>query len=583
MRRTFPALMSVVALAAAAFAASTPASAQGAVLDRPLSGNDAVIALGHRLSQVAATHDTTAETLRSRLTSDDSLWVDVTGRLFYVDPAPETSGATDSTSTTSQTLTRQFVLGLHSLPTAERTVYLDVDGFGGIYGGSVGKAWSRSYTGGDGVAEPYSLDADIDNFNADELADIYSIWQHVAEDFAPFAINVTTQEPTYEAINRESSSDPYFGTRVAITSTANSCGCGGVAYVGVFDNIGRWHDYYQPAFVYNRGAKYAAEAATHEAGHNLGLSHDGHTKDDGTTDAYYTGHGDWAPIMGVGYYEPIVQWSGGDYPGANNTEDDFVVAGVNGGPLRVDESLEQALPLGVPVSGVVGSAVDSDVFLLTAPTSPLNESGTVTMTVTVGTAVVAADLDIRLTLSTREGTEIAATLVHSDAVSADVARGMSATVTADLQPGSSYGVSVKGEAVDGPEGYSLYGSVGAYTVTATAGTAVADVPPDAPTGLVATANADGTISVRWTDESSTETAFELERWKLNDDGTTFTAITPLPLAADRTGQTEKPAAGTTWKYRLRAVNAAGTSALTAETGPVTAATTTTTKGGGPKK
>ncbi len=105
------------------------------------------------------------------------------------------------------------------------------------------------------MAEPYSLDADVDTFSSDELADIYSIWQRVAADVAPFAINVTTQEPAYEAINRAGSDDPVYGTRVAVTSTANSCGCGGVACVGVFDSIGREHDKYQPAFVYTRGAK----------------------------------------------------------------------------------------------------------------------------------------------------------------------------------------------------------------------------------------------------------------------------------------------------------------------------------------
>ena len=46
------------------------------------------------------------------------------------------------------------------------------------------------------------------------------------------------------------------------------------------------------------------EAASHEAGHNLGLSHDGTRKT-----GYYAGHGDWAPIMGVGYYREVSQWS----------------------------------------------------------------------------------------------------------------------------------------------------------------------------------------------------------------------------------------------------------------------------------
>lgn len=53
---------------------------------------------------------------------------------------------------------------------------------------------------------------------------------------------------------------------------------------------------FDPAFIFplNLGShpKYVAEAASHEVGHRLGLHHDG--------PGYYPGHGNWAPIMGVG-------------------------------------------------------------------------------------------------------------------------------------------------------------------------------------------------------------------------------------------------------------------------------------------
>ena len=98
-----------------------------------------------------------------------------------------------------------------------------------------------------------------------------------------------------------------------------SCSCGGVAYIGIFDDTS---DYYKPALVFYDalGAgneKYVAEAISHEAGHNMGLAHDGTA-----STGYYPGHGSgatgWAPIMGVGYYQPLVQWSKGEYAGANN-------------------------------------------------------------------------------------------------------------------------------------------------------------------------------------------------------------------------------------------------------------------------
>jgi hypothetical protein len=68
--------------------------------------------------------------------------------------------------------------------------------------------------------------------------------------------------------------------------------CGGVAYVGSFGLTNT------PAFIFakNLGPNYAKflwEAVSHETGHTLGLFHDGVTGGA----AYYSGQGDWAPIM----------------------------------------------------------------------------------------------------------------------------------------------------------------------------------------------------------------------------------------------------------------------------------------------
>ncbi len=43
---------------------------------------------------------------------------------------------------------------------------------------------------------------------------IQYIWQRVAEDFAPFDVDVTTQVPPPEALTRTSSTDTVFGTTV---------------------------------------------------------------------------------------------------------------------------------------------------------------------------------------------------------------------------------------------------------------------------------------------------------------------------------------------------------------------------------
>src|SRR5688572_5350976 len=85
-------------------------------------------------------------------------------------------------------------------------------------------------------------------------------------------------------------------------------------------------------------------------------------------------------------------------------------------------------------------------------------------------------------------------------------------------------------------------------------------PPSAPTGLSATANSSSQITIGWTDTCTNETGFEIER-----------SISNLPfvaLATTAAGATSFVDTGlspaTTYVYRVRAVNAAGTSAFSNE-------------------
>jgi len=232
--------------------------------------------------------------------------------------------------------------------------------------------------------------------------------------------------------------------------------------VGVFDQTGN-HAYYQPALVFQNGVgsgqKNIAEAAAHEAGHNLGLSHDG-----SATSAYYSGHGSWAPIMGVGYYKAITQWSKGEYAGANQTQDDLAVIQSNGArTIRDDYPDNRPQPLGTSsvATGIISTRSDVDVFSIT-----VTQQSAITITATP--AATSPNLDIALTPGGFGG----GTTVNprSGSTSGDVATGMDASISAVVSPGT-YTVRVDGggappvDAVD--IGYSDYASLGAYTISLT--------------------------------------------------------------------------------------------------------------------
>ncbi|MGH8248078.1 MAG: S8 family serine peptidase, partial [Gammaproteobacteria bacterium] len=75
------------------------------------------------------------------------------------------------------------------------------------------------------------------------------------------------------------------------------------------------------------------------------------------------------------------------------------------------------------------------------------------------------------------------------------------------------------------------------------------LPPDPPSGVTATDNANGTVTVSWNDNSNNETGFELERQKLRKNGS-WTAATTLAVGANVTQITDASGTGT-FHYRVR--------------------------------
>ncbi|MBH9576233.1 PKD domain-containing protein [Inhella proteolytica] len=435
-----------------------------------VAGQRAVEVLGSRLPEVAAWYGKSPEEFANLLQQDKRMRLDARGRVFFVEELEQPLAASSPTNVLDGTLAPlDQTFALHSRPGAARTIYLNFKG-----ATLSGTAWNSSGTAI--TAPPFDLDGIPGSFNTSELQRIQTIWQRVAEDYAPFDVNVTTEAPPPEALTRSGSTDTVFGTTVLITTRAGvySCSCGGVAYLGIFDDTS---DFYKPALVFydalgSGNEKYVAEAISHEAGHNMGLNHDG-----SATAGYYQGHGSgatgWAPIMGVGYYQALVQWNKGEYSGANNVQDDYVVMQGNGLPLRADDhgdSAATATPLpgvngggvtSASATGVIERPTDVDVFSFNAGAGPLS--------LTLSPAARSPNLDALLTLRDAAGTVLA---------SINPTEALNASASLSLPSAGTYTLWVQGTGKGDPlgTGYTSYGSLGNYQLSASYTTPIGSAP-----------------------------------------------------------------------------------------------------------
>jgi hypothetical protein len=191
-------------------------------------GEAAIAALGNRLPEVAAFHGKSPQQLRKIFRDDHSLWVDPEGQLFYAcelqcahhDPAKTAEAAAaeviaESIAPTDPSPydTSQAFL-LHSRPGANRVIYLDFDG----HADNTPGFWKA------GAASPaYNISGNnAAIFEDDERNNIIEIWQRVAEDYAMFDIDVTTEEPNIEALRKTNSSDAQFGMRCVIGGSGST-------------------------------------------------------------------------------------------------------------------------------------------------------------------------------------------------------------------------------------------------------------------------------------------------------------------------------------------------------------------------
>jgi endoglucanase len=134
-----------------------------------------------------------------------------------------------------------------------------------------------------------------------------------------------------------------------------------------------------------------------------------------------------------------------------------------------------------------------------------------------------------------------------------------------LTASTTYHYRVRAENASGNSGYSNV----ANATTQGTGT----VPPEAPGNLSATSFSASQINLSWTDNSTNETGFRIER---STDGSSWSQFSANVGANITTYQSTGLSASTTYYYRVRAENGGGNSSYTS----VASATTQGTTGGG---
>jgi len=344
-------------------------------------------------------------------------------------PPPPDRGEAPKTAQSLQAIT---VPDLQSRPGSPRVIYLDFDGE--VVSGT---AWK----GGDTInALPARMTP----------AQIRETWERVVQCFEIFDVNVTTNRAVYDAAPATTK------THSIITPTKDAApSAGGVAYLDSFANP-------NPRFKINwtfndEDPQDCTVILAHEVGHTLDLNHDGRTATaTESREEYYFGHGNgttnWGPIMGAPYDKEVIHWSKGEYPRANNPENDLaIMAAAQRIPLLPDDHADITTNATVlrlfPSGGAVSGNTDIDLYRVTLA------AGTHTIS---ASRPPFSQLDIDLRILNTSGAQIAVSAPPQT---------LSANATFQLSTKSDIFIRVAGSgkaAVPGDDGYSSYGSIGRY-------------------------------------------------------------------------------------------------------------------------
>ena len=316
---------------------------------------------------------------------------------------------------------------LHSNPGATEILYLDFNGFDGVHG---------DYT-------PWDTDGDPNTFSDAERTTIQETWIVVAEDFFPFDVDVTTEEPPAGWKGQRAVID---GARTYTYSWAYygdwASNADREAYVFPGDDTWEW----------------IGHSISHEVGHTLNLGHDGK----GGTE-YYQGHGSgdtvWCPIMGWGN-DSLNTWDDGEYDDHTNAgQDDLAtIDAVAGVDFRADDhgnDIGSATPVGIPISssividGLITERNDVDYFSFST------SGGDIQFSINEDIVLGVTNLDVEANIHDASGT-----VIHTS----NPVDKLHASFDVTLAAGNYY-LSIDGVGLGVPNtGYSDYGSIGYYSI-----------------------------------------------------------------------------------------------------------------------